>query len=234
MEKLKTIIIEDEPLAREYLEDIASKNGALEIIGVYYSPREAKDLVLSGTVDLILSDIQMPHTDGVSFLKSLENPPLFIFITAHPEFAIDGFELDVVDYILKPTLTEERLSKAIAKAKIGINYLKNDVRQEVLKFKDGPRTVFLRPSDIFFIKSFGDYVKIMTKEEMILVKTTLKALEDELPQDSFVRIHRSHMVHVAQIKAMDAVRVKLKTGEKLDIGLQYRDRLYKKMGMKIS
>lgn len=234
MKKIRTIIIEDEPLAREYLENIASKNAAVEITGIFESPKEAKDKILQDTVDLVLSDIQMPHMDGVSFLKSLENPPFFIFITAHPEFAIEGFVLDVVDYILKPTLTEERLSKAIEKARTAIKYQKSDIRQDILKFKDGPRTVFLHPTDILFLQSWGDYVKITTNEETVTVKTTLKALEDVLPQDSFVRIHRSHMIHVAQIKAVDAVRVKLKNGEKLDIGLQYRNRLYKKMGMRLS
>lgn len=234
MEPIKTIIIEDEPLAREHLEQMASKSAALEIIGVFDSPMDAKSMVLSNSVDLILSDIQMPQMDGVSFLKSLENPPFFVFITAHPEFAVEGFVLDVVDYILKPTLTEERLSKAIEKARAAINYQRGDVRQDILKFKDGPRTVFLHPTDILFIKSWGDYVKITTNEETVLVKTTLKALEDVLPQDSFIRIHRSHMIHVDQIKAVDAVRVKLKNGEKLDVGLQFRDRLYKKMGIKLS
>lgn len=234
MEKIKTILIEDEPLPRQYLQSLASKNIALEIIGVFESPIDAKDMVLSNSVDLILSDIQMPQMDGVSFLKSLENPPLFVFITAHPEFAVDGFDLDVVDYILKPTLTQERLTKAIAKVKIGMIYRNGDVRQEVLKFKDGPRTVFLHPTDILFIKSCGDYVKVTTSEETIMVKTTLKALEDDLPKDSFVRIHRSHMIHIGQIKSVDAVRVKLKNGEKFDIGLQYREQLYKKMGMKVT
>ncbi|KGE14440.1 LytR/AlgR family response regulator transcription factor [Sphingobacterium deserti] len=231
MEKIKTIIIEDEPLARDHLKDLASRNVALDIIGVYESPQELQRSAICESISLILSDIQMPHMDGVTFLKSLENPPFFIFVTAHPEFALEGFDLDVIDYILKPTLTVERLSKAIERVKTAIKYQRSDFRQDILKFKDGPTTVFLYPTDILFIQSWGDYIKITTHEETVVVKSTLKALEDILPGDSFVRIHRSHMVHIAQIRAVDAVSVRLKTGQKFDIGLQYRDFLYSKIGM---
>jgi len=234
MRKIHTILIEDEPLAREYLSDMASKNNDLHIVGIFDSPKEAINIIESDTIDLVISDIQMPHIDGLSFLQSLRNPPLFVFVTAHPEYAIDGFNLDVTDYILKPFLTEERLSKAINKVKLVINYQGMEDTLGELKFKDGHRTVFVNPSHIIFLQSWGDYVRIITKEDILIIKSTLKELETILPTDIFVRIHRSYMVNTGRIKSVEAAKVILKNGQKLNIGLQYKDALYQKIGLTAS
>lgn len=233
MRKIHTILIEDEPLAREYLSDMASNNEDLHIVGVFDSPIEAISIIESDTIDLVISDIQMPHIDGLSFLQTLKKPPLFVFVTAHPEYAIDGFNLDVTDYILKPFLTEERLSKAINKVKLIINYQVMEDTLGELTFKDGHRTVFVNPNHIIFLQSWGDYVRIITKEDILTIKTTLKELETILPTDIFVRIHRSYMVNTGHIKSVDATKVILKNGQKLNIGLQYKDALYLKIGLKI-
>jgi len=213
---------------------MASKNSDLHIVGVFDSPKEAITIIESDTIDLIISDIQMPHIDGLSFLQSLRNPPLFVFVTAHPEYAIDGYNLDVTDYILKPFLTEERLNRAINKVKLVINYQGMEEILGELTFKDGHRTVFVNPSHIIFIQSWGDYVRITTKEDILIIKTTLKELETILPRDIFVRIHRSYMINTGQIKSVEAVRVILKNGRKLNIGAQYKDALYRKIGLKYS
>lgn len=234
MRKIHTILIEDEPLAGEYLSDMASKNSDLHIVGIFDSPKEAINIIESDTIDLVISDIQMPHIDGLSFLQSLRNPPLFVFVTAHPEYAIDGFNLDVTDYILKPFLTEERLSKAINKVKLVINYQGMEDTLGELKFKDGHRTVFVNPSHIIFLQSWGDYVRIITKEDILIIKSTLKELETILPKDIFVRIHRSYMVNTDRIKSVEAAKVILKNGQKLNIGLQYKNALYQKIGLTAS
>lgn len=233
MHRINTIIIEDEPLARKRLEGMVAKIGHLVLLGSYEDPIDAEEILKSGNVDLMLSDIQMPEMDGVSFLKSLSNPPFVIFITAHREFASDGFELDVLDYILKPLLTKERLLKAIDKAQNALVLQRNTPKNQVLKFKDGQKTIFINPVDIYYIKAFGDYAKVITEKETFTISSTLKELEKKLSWNMFVRIHRSHMVKIDQIKSVDAVRVTLKNNEKLDIGLQYRSNLYNRMGLKI-
>ena len=120
MNRIKTILIEDEPIARGRLEKLVSKLGLIEILGVFESPLQAIDILRQQEVDLILSDIDMPEMDGITFLKGLAHPPFVVFITGHYEYAVDGFELDVIDYILKPLLTEERLIKAIEKVQKAI------------------------------------------------------------------------------------------------------------------
>jgi len=231
MYRIKTIIIEDEPLARKRLELLASKIGCIEVLNSFEDPLEAKDILITGQVDLMLSDIQMPEIDGVSFLKSLQEPPFVIFITGHREFASEGFELDVIDYILKPLLTQERLSKAIEKVQNAISLKREKPKNEILKFKDGHKTIFINPADIHVVKAFGDYVKVVTENETHTVSSTLKEMEKKLSWFNFLRIHRSHIVNIDQIKSVDAVKVNLKTNEKLEIGLQYRNSLFIRMGI---
>ncbi|WP_277603211.1 LytTR family DNA-binding domain-containing protein [Sphingobacterium sp. DR205] len=233
MHRVNTIIIEDEPLARKRLEGMVAKIGQLELLGSYEDPIDAKEILKSGNVDLMLSDIQMPEMDGVSFLRSLPNPPFVIFITAHREFASEGFELDVLDYILKPLLTQERLLKAIDKVQNALVLRRNTPKNQVLKFKDAQKTIFINPADIYYIKAFGDYATVITEKETFTISSTLKELEKKLSWNMFVRIHRSHIVKIDQIKSVDAVRVILKNNEKLDIGLKYRSNLYNRMGLKI-
>ncbi|SPZ85938.1 putative two-component response-regulatory protein YehT [Sphingobacterium multivorum] len=120
MNRIKTILIEDEPIARGRLEKLVSKLGLIEILGVFENPLQAIDVLRQQEVDLILSDIDMPEMDGITFLKGLAHPPFVVFITGHYEYAVDGFELEVIDYILKPLLTEERLIKAIEKVQKAI------------------------------------------------------------------------------------------------------------------
>lgn len=222
MERIKTILIEEETRGKGYLMSLASKRQSLDIQAVCESTVQAKEVLHSHAIDLIIIDILIPFVDAFNFLKNLENPPLIIVISAETEFPIVGFEFSIVDYILRSSLTADRLYKAIEKVNT-LHYSKQFIKDKaLLKFKDGHRTYLIRPIDILLIRSCGDYVKITTRDERIMVKATLKALEAILPQDSFVRIHRSHIVHLRQIKSYDAAQVRLKNGESLNIGIQFR------------
>lgn len=233
MSKIKTILIEDEPLARKWLEQLCDSIRILDVLGTFECPSDTIELIKSGKVDLIISDIQMPEMDGISFLKSLKHPPFVIFITAYPEFATEGFELDVLDYILKPLLSEERLLKAIEKAQKAIAYNKSDMgRNEYLKFKDRDKTLFLTPSEIQFIEAWGDYVKVYTTEGYLTQLYTMKQMEEMLPWNSFVRMHRSYIINVEHVKSINATKVILKNGKELGIGMKYRTQLYSRMGLK--
>lgn len=233
MNRIKTILIEDEPLARTQLENMVKKIAVLELKGVFENPVEARAIIQTGEIDLILSDIQMPEMDGISFLKSLESPPFIIFITGHPEYATDGFELDVLDYIMK-TLTEERLLKGIEKAKKAISYRRGDLgQQEYIKIKDRNRTTFLKPTDIIFVQSWGDYVRIFTIDGITTPSYSMKDMENILPWRYFIRIQRSYIVNIEHIAGVDATKVFLKNGkETLPIGLQYRTNFFNRMGVK--
>lgn len=232
MNSIKTILIEDEPLMRSRLEKIVRNISALELIQVFENPMPAMEVVKKEKIDLILSDIQMPEMDGISFLRSLENPPFIIFITAHPEYATDGFELDVLDYIMKP-ITEERLLKGIEKVKRALDYKKNSqIKHDYIKIKDRNRTAFLKPCDILYVQGWGDYVKIFTIEGVITLTYSMKELEKILPWKYFIRIQRSYIVNMEHISSVDATKVFLKNySETLPIGLQYRKGFYSRMGI---
>lgn len=233
MNRIKTILIEDEPIARGRLQKLVSKLGLLEILGVFENPSQAIDILRQHEVELILSDIDMPEMDGITFLKGLAHAPFVVFITGHYEYAVDGFELDVIDYILKPLLTEERLIKAIEKVQKAILFSRRGPQGErkAIKIKDRNKTVFIEPADIFYLKAWGDYIQIYSVEGMQTLLSTMKDMEAELPWDMFARMHRSYIVNIKQIKGVEASKVVLKNGTELGIGLQYRNQLFAKMGL---
>lgn len=232
MTKIRTIIIEDEPLARQRILAISNQLRELDVIEVFDNPLPSIELIKSGHVDLIISDIQMPDIDGISFLKSLSQPPNIIFVTAYPEFAPEGFELDVLDYILKPQLSEERLLKAVQKVQRAMAYGNTDKgTKEYIKFRDRDKTLFLSPEEILFIEAWGDYVKVNTTEGVLIQLFTMKEMEEKLPWTSFIRIHRSYIINTLHLKSTNSRKVTLKNGQILNIGLKYRSQFYKHIGV---
>lgn len=232
MYRIKTVLIEDEPLARMRLEKLVKKIGVIEIVGVYENPLLAVEKLKSDRVDLILSDIDMPEMDGLTFLKGLSHAPFVIFITAHYEYAVNGFELDVIDYILKPLLTEERLIKAIEKVQKAIFFSRGaSAEMKAIKVKDRNQTIFIDPKEIFYLKAWGDYIQIFSNEGMQTLLCTMKDMENLLPWDMFARMHRSYIVNLKHIKGVEASKVILKNGTELNIGLQYRNQLFTRMGL---
>ncbi|UZJ63183.1 LytTR family DNA-binding domain-containing protein [Sphingobacterium sp. KU25419] len=232
MNRIKTVIIEDEPLARGRLQKLLNKFGVIEVVGVFENPIKAIELLKKEKVDLLFSDIDMPEMNGIDFLKSLVHRPLVIFITAHYEYAVDGFELEVIDYILKPLMTEERLLKAVDKVQKAI-LLSRGMQEDrkAIKIKDRNKTIFIDPSEIFYIKAWGDYIQIYCEEGVQTLLCTMKEMETALPWNMFSRMHRSFIVNIKQIKGVEASKVILKNGTELSIGLQYRNQLFAKMDL---
>lgn len=233
MKRIRTIIIEDEPLPQRRLKAMVEKNVDLDLVGVFDDPTEAIEIINSGQIQLIFSDIQMPEMDGISFIKSLEAPPFVVFVTGHSQFAEEGFELDVLDYIMKPLLTEERLFKSVQKVKRAISYQKSTTKLEYIKVKDGHKTIFIKPKEILYLKAYGDYVIVQTREGNHLILTTLKAMGIKLPSENFIRIQRSYIINIEDINTVDATKVILKSNkEEIPIGLQYREAFFKLMGIR--
>jgi Response regulator of the LytR/AlgR family len=232
MNAINVILIEDEPLIRSKIESIIKNISTLELAGVFENPIQALEILKNKNIDLILSDIQMPEMDGISFLRSLEAPPFVIFITAHSEYATEGFELEVLDYIMKP-VTEERLLKGVEKVKKALQYKRNNqVKSDYIRIKDRNKTAFLKPSDILYVQGWGDYVKIFTNDGVTTLTYSMKEMEKVLPWKYFIRIQRSYIVNTEYIKSVDATKVFLKHNmETLPIGLQYRKDFYLRMGI---
>ena len=207
--KITCLIVDDEPLARNLLREYAGKVPYLDVRGTCANAMEAMEILRREPIDLLLLDIQMPDITGTAFVKSLQRKPLVIFTTAYSDYALEGYELDVVDYLLKP-ITFERFLRAIDKANQRLEHAKlppaesPDAAESTPSFmfvKDGTKLVKVRWDDILYIEGLKDYVTIHTRDQKIVTLQRLKTLESQLPPDKFMRIHNSYIV------ALDAIDV---------------------------
>ena len=225
---IKCIIIEDEPLAQEVIKSHLQQAGGFSLTGTYRNAPEAKEALEKEAVDLIFLDIQLPGMTGLNFLRSLVNPPLVIFTTSYPEYALESYEFNVIDYLLKP-ISYERFSKTIGKIidgkifKTPENEIKPLFREHIFIRSNGK---FLRISfhDIIYIEGMKDYLKIHTIEHTIITHQTMSEMESILPSEQFLRIHKSHIVSVARIKAVFGNSVDMGTSL-LPIGVFYKEKI---------
>ncbi len=227
MQPIRTLIVDDEPLAREILESHASQIPDLEVLASCANALEANEIVQSEEVDLIFLDIQMPQISGLDWLKSLRNPPLVIFSTAFSEYAVEGFELNAVDYLLKP-IAFDRFLKAVNKAKDQLKAQKQDLptNDNYMFVKADKKLVKVSFEDIVYIEGLKDYVIIRLEQDRVITLQTMKSLEEKMPSNLFRRIHRSYIVNIQKIQALDGsmIEVTLKNQTKLlPIGKNYRD-----------
>ena len=230
--KLRCAIIDDEYLARQYIRDYIHKIPFLKLKGDFNSPMKAMELIKSNQLDLIFLDIQMPDISGLDFLKILDNPPMVIFATAHKEFAIEGYVLNVTDYLLKP-FSFERFFQAVNKA-LECHTAKTKSIQENPTEKDqtqlldqhiiirADRKLYkLNYEDLVYIEGQKAYVSFHTYDQRITALAAIKDLEKKLPQDQFIRIHKSYIVSVRKILSMEGNMIEIK-GKKLPVGKSYR------------
>lgn len=199
------IIIDDEPLARNLLEDYIQKVPYLNLLGSFSSGLKALELLNSQSVDLLLLDIQMPDINGITFFKSLSSTPSVIFTTAYAEFALEGYELNATDYLLKP-FDFPRFLKAVEKVmhpkSIASTTSPVSDHPEYLFVKDGTSMIKITLSDILFIKSMKDYVQIFTNEKKVMSLQTMKELTELLPKNMFSRVHNSYIVGLQHIDSV--------------------------------
>ncbi|MVM38982.1 response regulator [Spirosoma sp. HMF3257] len=199
--KLRCVAIDDEPLALEILADDLSRIDFLEVAGTFLSAVDAQEFLNDEAVDLVFSDIRMPTLSGTQFLRGLENPPMFIFTTAYENFAVEGFELNVVDYLLKP-IPFDRLRKSAKKALELYRLQKNDQQKDAFFFVFSEyRKIKIIESQILYIEGLKDYVKIFlaNRPKPILTRQNLKKIETQLTETKFYRVHQSYIVAVDKI-----------------------------------
>ena len=229
--KIKCLIVDDEPLAQRIIEKYSEDIPTIEIICKCNNAFEAMQALNDKDIDLIFLDINMPKLSGINFLKSLKNPPLCIITTAYSEFALEGYELDVIDYLKKP-FSFERFLKAIQKVQERIKEsTKETVVHEIVTshsneenfifVKSNKKTFKVNISDVFYIEALGDYVKIHTNDKVIITYQSMKKIEALLPSSSFTRIHKSFIVSISKIKSIEGNMVEIKD-EKLPIGSNYK------------
>lgn len=234
MIKLRSIIIDDEPLAHDiiltYMEDIPF----LELVGQFHLATEALSFLHQHSVDLIFLDIQMPKLSGLEFLKTLREPPSIIITSAFAEYALAGFEWDVCDYLLKP-FRFERFLKAANKA-LALQHIQQSQGQHSLAeseniapeeskhifIKTDKRHLQLELQDIYYLESYGNYVKVWMKDQYHLTSRTLASFEEQLPQHSFIRIHKSFLIHRVWVDYLEGNRLFLKNQVELPMGKNHK------------
>lgn len=216
--KIKCLIIDDEPLAQRILERYTEEISSLEVVKKCNTAFEAIEVLKEQKIDLVFLDINMPKLSGLEFLRSLTNPPLVIITTAYAEYAIQGFELDVVDYLMKP-FGMERFLKAIQKVHDilkpkelpSIEKNSGDNQEDQYIFvKSSKKTYRISLNDILYVEALGDYVKIYTTDRMIISYHSMKNLENLLSPKQFPRIHKSYIVSLSKIELIEGNQVKLK------------------------
>lgn len=228
---LRCLVVDDEPLAHRVIERYAKDIPMLELVGKCKNAFEAMEALQQQTVDLMFLDINMPRLTGMSFLRTLRNPPLVIMTTAYQEYALESYELDVVDYLKKP-FSFERFLKGIQKAQDRLvrqqseTYMLSEtdraqMDEAFIFVKEDKRTVRLTLKDLYYIESLGDYVKYHTREGMIMSYQSLKSIEKTLPANHFPRIHKSYIVSLSKVKAIEGNMVEIDRA-KLPIGKTYR------------
>lgn len=201
--KLKCLIVDDEPMARKGLEEYVRDISLLEFVGSCENALKANEFLQTHTVDLMLLDINMPHLSGIEFLKSLERPPLVIFTTAHPDYALESYSLDVLDYLVKPIMFE-RFQKAVQKAW--------DYQSLRASSQPSPDYFFIKCdhvfekvhfNDVLYVEAMQNYCVLHTSARKLIAYITLTGLEEKLPKNNFLKVHKSFIVNLEKITALD-------------------------------
>lgn len=240
--KIRCLVIDDERLAREYIKNYISKVPQLDLVGEFNSPLKAIDLIKAGKVDLLFLDIQMPDITGVDFLKSLQLKPEVIFTTAYQEYALEGFNLNVVDYLLKP-FSFDRFYQAVNKvidkieSKKPVQVQPEIPEQSLASFTENYLTIRadrkyykINFDDLKYVEGQKAYVTFHTSEKRITALASLKELEEKLPENQFIRIHKSYIVSIKEIMSLEGND--LEVGKiMLPIGKNYKEQVLKIFGM---
>jgi two-component system, LytTR family, response regulator len=229
---MKCIIIDDEPLAREGLKNTLAGISSVEIVESFSNPIDANKFLQNNTVDLMFLDIEMASLNGLDFAKSLVNRPLIIFITAYPQYALDSFEVDAIDYLLKPVRVE-RLLRAINKAENYITLMQKNVEEEIAVIEED--FVFIKSDrkfikiffkEILFIEGLKDYVIIHVDNKKVLTAMNIKTIFNQLPIKNFARVSKSYIVNTDHIISVDTNAVYIKE-EEIPIGSNYKEEFFK-------
>lgn len=222
MKKLNLIIVDDEPVARKILREFTAQIPYLNLCGQFENTERAEAHLREHAVDLILLDIEMPKVSGLEWLKSLSVKPMVILCTAFPKYALEGYELDIIDYLLKP-VAFDRFQKAVQKAR-EFAELRQINHSDFLFVRSEKRIEKLELRDIHYVESLGNYVRIHLPGRQLIAYLTLKSMENQLPTTSFIKVHQSYIVNFSKITAIDGNQI-LVQDQSLPVSRNFRDRL---------
>ncbi len=234
--ELQCIVVDDEPLAIALLSDYIEKTPGLKLSAATSDPLKALNLARNAAIDLVFLDMQMPELTGLQFMKILQKKCMVIITTAYSEYALESYEHHVVDYLLKP-ITFERFLVAIAKAQeramvqtstASIPLAAPAISNPFIFVKTDYRLLKIALADIYYLEGARDYVIIHTSQEQILTLQSMKSLEDELPNEQFMRVHKSYVINLHQISFIERGRVAI-NGQLIPVSEQHKNRLLEKL-----
>ena len=238
---VRCIAIDDEPMALRQIKSYIERTEQLELVATCHSAREAQEILKTTKVDLLFVDINMPDMNGLDFVRSIDTGNYIVFTTAHPEFALEGFKLNAIDYLLKPFSYEEFMKatqKVIslvdlverchaAESAIAQNETEKGTDKEVISVKADYKTQLVKVADIVYLESAGEYVRLHIEgSSTITTLFRLKNMEAALPSNSFLRVHRSYIVNLKRISSYTKGRIFLDNGEYIPLGENYKERLF--------
>jgi DNA-binding LytR/AlgR family response regulator len=221
--QMRCIAIDDEPLSLALIQQYISKFPALRLVQTFDDAISAAEFLRTNAVDLVFADINMPDVNGIDLVRSLVEKPVVIFITAHRKFAVEGFELEALDYLLKP-VDFNRFSRAVQRALEYLRYRRHDAQtqEESIFVRAEYKLIKIPLTDILYIEGLQDYIKIhLTQGRPVMTLMTLKSMQEKLPATRFLRIHRSYIVPVGRITAIVNRKVHIGAGPELPIGDSY-------------
>jgi DNA-binding LytR/AlgR family response regulator len=204
---LRCVIIDDEPIARKGLKEYMQDASFLQLAGEFDNPLKAADMLMREKIDLLFLDIQMPKMTGMEFLKTLSHPPMVIFTTAYPQYAVEGFEWNAIDYLLKP-FSFERFWKAVLKAKSIYETITATAppaanEPDYFFIKTDNKLVKIAYDDILFVEALQNYVAVYTTEKKYITYLTFKSIEEHLPATRFIKTHKSYIVAAAKVQSIE-------------------------------
>ena len=237
MNTIKCLVVDDEPLALQQLASYVTKVPFLKLVGQCQSAEEAHKVIDTENVDAMFVDINMPDLNGLDFVRSLAAPPLVVFTTAYSEYALEGFRLDAVDYLLKPFALDE-FNHAALKVKRQFELERRvsvSGMDDTIFFKTEHKVVKVAMSDIRYVEGMSEYLKIYVEghPKPLVVLLSMKRIEERLPTSRFMRIHRSYIVNLRKIQEVNKSRVILDTDTFLPIGDSYRDKFVGYLNTKV-
>lgn len=232
MNTIKCLLIDDEPPAIALLEKYISLTEQLEVVGKCYNAVKAFDILKRADVDLMFLDIQMPILNGIEFIKTLKRPPAIIITTAYREYALDGYDLDIIDYLLKP-IPFDRFLKSIERYRnrSGVDQeskSQSQAEEAIIYFNINRTKHKVHLADIVYIESLKDYTRIHTITDKLVVKGNIGSILSLLPEKTFIRIHRSFVVAIPHIKSFNQSQIEI-LDTKLPIGSSYKEELGRKL-----
>ena len=232
---IKCIIVEDEILAQNVIQSHLQKVERFELVGICNNALEAKEVLGKQEVDLIFLDIQLPGMTGLNFLRSLTNPPLVVLTTAYAEYALESYEFNVIDYLLKP-ISFERFSKTVNKIVDGRLFTqvakeKDSLSGDHIFIKSNSKFFKVNFSEIIYIEGMKDYLKIHTAEYKLVTHQTMNDMEKILPVKQFIRVHKSYIIAVTHIKSIYGNSVEMEKAT-IPIGVNYKDKVMNLIGRK--